>query len=100
MQQLKPGQRWKSAACEGEVMVIRAPAAAGELRCGGASMATDAGARAPLDPAWADGIQMGKRYVDADESLELLCIKGGGGGLAWNGAPLGIKAAKALPSSD
>lgn len=100
MQQLKPGQRWRSVVCEGEVMVIRAPALAGELRCGGAPMAVAGGTRVELDPAWADPIQVGKRYIDADDSLELLCIRGGRGALAWNGARLGVKVAKALPSSD
>lgn len=101
MQQLKPGQRFKSAACEAEVMVIRAPAQPGELGCGGAPMlAADGGPRADLDPALAGGAQAGKRYVDAGEQIELLCIRGGSGTLTWAGAALHPKQAKALPSSD
>ncbi len=43
---------------------------------------------------------IGKRYVNEDESLELLCTKGGAGTLALDGTPLEIKQAKQLPSSD
>lgn len=43
---------------------------------------------------------MGKRYVDADETVEFLCTKGGAGSLALDGAPLAVKQAKHLPSSD
>ena len=54
------------------------------------------------DPAdGADGgTQIGKRYVDADETLELLCTKPGKGSLAVGGAAMSIKGAKPLPSSD
>ena len=43
---------------------------------------------------------MGKRYVTEDESLELLCTKPGAGSLAAGEAPLNVKGAKPLPSSD
>ena len=43
---------------------------------------------------------LGKRYVHEDSGLELLCTKGGAGTLRVDGAPLGIKQAKNLPSSD
>lgn len=84
-------------------MVIRAPAgAAVDIRCGGAPMALsrDAPAAATLDPDYAQGILVGKRYVDAREQFEFLCTKGGQGGLSLNGELLAIKVAKALPSSD
>ena len=103
MRVLKPGLRLKSAVCATEVMVIRAPAAEAQLECGGAEMlavteALPAGAK--LDPALAQGSLIGKRYVDAEERYELLCTKAGEGSLALSGAPLGVKQAKALPSSD
>ena len=47
-----------------------------------------------------DGCQVGKRYVNADQSLEVLCIKPGQGTLAAGGEALAIKEAKKLPSSD
>jgi len=100
---LKSGLRLKSAVCDTELMVIRAPAGVdAELFCGGVSMlsgtATADGAQ--LDPALAGGTLIGKRYVDAQETFELLCTKGGKGSLVLNGTPLEVKIAKALPSSD
>jgi hypothetical protein len=99
---LKPGTRLKSAVCDTQVMVVKAPAGEHELRCGGAEMvaATAAAAGGELDPAHAGGTLIGKRYVNADESLELLCTKGGKGSLALGGTPLEVKQAKQLPSSD
>jgi len=100
---LKPGLRLKSAVCSTEVMVIRSPGAEATLRCGGTEMlgaGEGAPAGAKLDPAHAAGSLIGKRYVDAAERFELLCTKGGEGSLELDGAPMGVKQAKALPSSD
>lgn len=98
---LKAGGRFKSAVCDAQVMVIKAPAGEYALACGGADMiaptATGSGA---LDAALSGETLIGKRYVNADESLELLCTKGGKGTLTLDGAPLEIKQAKQLPSSD
>jgi hypothetical protein len=103
MRMIKPGLRLKSAVCSTEVMVIRAPAGEAHLSCGGAEMlavSESAPMPARLDPAHAHGSLIGKRYVDAEEHFELLCTKGGEGSLSLNGAPLAVKQAKALPSSD
>jgi hypothetical protein len=105
MRTIKPGLRLKSAVCSTEVMVIRAPAGEAHLSCGGAEMlavsqSAPAPAQACLDPAHAEGSLIGKRYVDTEERFELLCTKGGQGSLSLNGAPLSVKQAKALPSSD
>ncbi len=100
---LKAGSRFKSAVCDTQVMVIKAPAGEHALLCGGADMlaaAAVAPAGAALDPAQAGETLIGKRYVNADESLELLCTKGGKGSLTLGGTPLEIKQAKQLPSSD
>jgi hypothetical protein len=100
---LKAGARFKSSVCDTQVMVVKAPAGEHDLRCGGASMlaaAVTASDTAGLDPAFAGGTLIGKRYVNADESIELLCTKGGKGALVLDGAPLEIKQAKQLPSSD
>lgn len=98
---LKAGARFRSAASDVQVMVIKAPAGEFVLSCGGIDMlaATATGA-APLDPADVGEALIGKRYVNADESLELLCTKGGRGTLCLDGTPLEIKQAKQLPSSD
>jgi hypothetical protein len=103
MRVLKPGLRLKSAVCATEVMVIRAAPGEAQLECGGREMLAvteSAPADARLDPALAQGSLIGKRYVDAEERYELLCTKAGEGSLALSGAPLGVKQAKALPSSD
>lgn len=100
---LKAGARYKSAVCDTQIMVVKAPAGEHELRCGGAAMLAGT-ATAPeglsLDPALAGETLIGKRYVNEDESLELLATKGGKGTLSLNGTPLEIKQAKQLPSSD
>lgn len=100
---LKAGARFKSAVCDTQVMVVKAPAGEHELHCGGAAMLAGT-AVAPeglsLDAALAGGSLMGKRYVNEDESLELLCTKGGQGTLSLDGAALDVKQAKQLPSSD
>jgi len=101
---LKPGTRLRSAVCATEVMVIQAPAAPVALTCGGAPLAPLGGGSAPAGgapaPGAAGGSQIGKRYVNAAGDLELLCTKPGVGTLAADGAPLEIKAARPLPSSD
>lgn len=100
---LKAGSRFKSAVCDTQVMVVKTPAGEHDLRCGGLAMlgATDtAPAGAALDAAHAGETLIGKRYVNADESLELLCTKGGKGLLALGATPLEVKQAKQLPSSD
>lgn len=103
MSPLKPGTRMRSAVCNTEVMVIAAPAGDVDLRCGGAPLLAP-GATAPagaaLDPAAADGSQLGKRYVDASGTLEVLVTKPGAGTLTLGSEPLAIKGAKPLPSSD
>ena len=97
---LTPGTRLKSAVCE--AVVVRLPAA-GEISCGGAPMIPVAEVKpndAALDPAWAGGSQIGKRYRDEDSGLEMLCTKAGQGTLAIDGRALELRDAKKLPSSD
>ncbi len=53
-----------------------------------------------ISPDEAKGTALGKRYVDEEGSIELLCIKPGEGSLALGGVVLGLKEAKPLPSSD
>jgi hypothetical protein len=103
MKSLKAGVRLKSAVCDAEVMVIKIPAGEYELCCGGKEMLdmgstrdAAAAAEAGLDA----GCLVGKRYVDADDKVELLCTKAGKGTLTLGGQTLNVKQAKALPSSD
>jgi hypothetical protein len=98
--ELKPGSRWKSAVSDVEVVVVRPPAAAGELACGGAAMIAHAAPRAEGAAAPAGESQAGKRYHDAASGLEALCSKSGAGVLAFAGRALALKDAKKLPASD
>jgi hypothetical protein len=102
MATLKAGARLKSAVCDTQVMVIAVPAGDVALTCGGAPMleAAAEAARGAIDPEHENGTQIGKRYVNADGSLDLLGPKPGEGSLGLAGAPLKLKEAKALPSSD
>lgn len=100
--QLKPGQKLRSAVCDAQVIVVRAPAVEVDLACGGAPLVgmEDEPAGAELDASLAEGTLLGKRYADEELGLELLCTKGGAGSLTCNGAVLAIKGAKPLPASD
>lgn len=95
---MKPGTKLKSAVCDTEVMVIRGSDSV--VTCGGAPMAADASASGEPDPAFCEGSQMGKRYVDEAGTVELLCVKPGRGSLSIDGVALKTKDAKSLPSSD
>jgi hypothetical protein len=97
---MKAGTRLKSVVCDTEVMVVKA-AIDGDANCGGAPMVLERPTeRAAIDPSFAAGTQIGKRYVDATGGIELLCLKGGQGSLSFGGAALLVKDAKPLPSSD
>jgi hypothetical protein len=103
MSVLKAGTRLKSAVCNTEVMVVMAPKEAVEVTCGGTPL-VEMNADKPEGGSIAEGAdggtQMGKRYVNEDGNLELLCTKPGDGALGADGALLTAKGAKPLPSSD
>ena len=98
---LKAGTRLKSSVCTTELMVVGAPKDEVEITCGGAPLIAMAeeGSGTISDDA-KEGTQIGKRYVNEAGDLEILCTKPGEGSLASNSAPLTIKGAKPLPSSD
>lgn len=96
---MKAGTKLRSAVCDTEVVVIKTSGAA--VECGGVPMVPERPAqRGTLDAAFAGGTKIGKRYVDAANTLELLCTKAGQGTLASGGVALQIREAKPLPSSD
>ena len=99
---LKAGMRLKSAVCQTQVIAVKAPAGEVDLTCGGQPLVglDAADASGSITPGHEGPTLLGKRYADEDAGIELLCTKGGEGGLFLNGAPLGLKEAKALPSSD
>jgi hypothetical protein len=96
---MKPGTKLRSQVCDTEIMVIRA--GSGTIECGGVAMAeTKPDAPSTLSADHAGGSLMGKRYVDAAATFELLCVKPGKGSLAVDGVALATKDAKPLPASD
>lgn len=100
MAKLAAGKRLKSAVCATEIMVIATPDGDVDLRCGGAPMTEEGGDGGAVAPDLADGSAIGKRYVDADGSLEVLCVKGGDGSLSVGSVALAVKDAKKLPKTD
>jgi len=100
-------------ACGGEPMVpaasARPPAPASRPGSNGTgspatgSPATGSpatGSPATGSPATGAATLIGKRYVDAAGTVELLCTSSGAGALSCDGAPMTVKAAKPLPASD
>jgi hypothetical protein len=107
---LRPGDQLASTVCATRVVVIRAPQDRRPLiGCGGSPMVPAAPAGQPsagaqsapgAASAASAATLIGKRYVDAAESVELLCTSSCTGPLTCDGEPMTIKAAKPLPASD
>jgi len=101
--ELKAGARLRSSVCSTEVAVVKAPADAVDLRCGGHPMVPIAD-RPPdglsVEAGFDEGTLIGKRYADADMGIEVLCTKAGEGSLSVGEQLLPLKSAKPLPSSD
>ncbi|MGH9227164.1 MAG: hypothetical protein ACRD07_00275 [Acidimicrobiales bacterium] len=101
--ELRAGSRLRSAVDATEVVVVRPPAEPVDLRCGGHPMVpldSDGTTEASPSPHHAGGSLLGKRYVDTDQTLEVLCTKPGDGSLSLGDEPLQVKEAKPLPASD
>ena len=106
--ELRPGQKLYSAVGGAQVVVVRAPSTAVEVRCDDEPLTTEPSGAAGPQPqgpdvaavATGDGPLMGKRYADEEVGLELLCTRTGTGALTVDGRPLAIKGAKPLPASD
>ena len=94
---LKPGTRLKSAVCDAEFMIIKA-GDSDELTCGGVTL--DESSDQASDADKMNGCVIGKRYINANESIEVLCVKTGEGSLYCNEEELMTKDTKKLPSSD
>ena len=99
MSTLKAGARLKSAVCTTEVIVVKAPAGDVTVTCGGSAMvgAADTVERGAPAADAKNGTALGKRYVNADESLEILCTKAGEGSLADGSGPARAQRSKAPP---
>jgi hypothetical protein len=106
---LRPGEKLASTVSATKVVVIRVPADRRPLlTCGGSPM-VPAAAAPPQPPPAANAANaanggaatvIGKRYIDATETVEVLCVASGAGELSCDGAPMTLKAAKPLPASD
>lgn len=101
MPAIKPGTRLKSVVCSGEAMVVKGIDVT--ITCGGVPMIghqeTHDGT-AQADPEHMHQCLIGKRYVNAEGTLEMLCIKAGDGSFGVDGQMLMGKETKRLPSSD
>lgn len=99
--ELKAGTRYGSVTCETEVVAVKGSGSV-DLRCGGEPMVPVDEPRDGGDPAggFDEGTLVGKRYVDEEETIELLCTKAGAGSLSIGDQRLDVKGAKPLPSSD
>ncbi|HLI37938.1 MAG TPA: hypothetical protein VKV80_11445 [Streptosporangiaceae bacterium] len=98
----RAGQQLVSAVDSTAVIIIRAPEGECTLTCGGVAMVApgEPVSAAQPDPALMGGTQIGKRYVDEADTIQVLCTKAGDGTLALDGKPLVIQAARPLPASD
>ena len=104
---LRPGDQLASTVGAARVVVVRAPSGVRPvIACGGSPMIPASGAPRPPAPrppsaeSAESGVLIGKRYVDVEETLELLCVSSGAGPLTSDGVAMTVKAAKPLPASD
>ena len=98
-----PGEQLASVVCDTRVVLVRVGDGVERLTCGGSPMVPVDRAVEPtgeIRPGHEGPTSIGKRYVDAAGSIEVLCTHGGDGALAIDDALLEAKAAKPLPSSD
>ncbi len=98
---VKNGTRLQSQVDDTQVIVVKTADSLDDLRCGGAPMVALDAERSggEVDPGFAEGTLMGKRYVD-DGGAELLVTKAGQGTLSIGATALSLKEAKPLPASD
>ena len=99
MTQYRIGERLRSQTSNAQLVVIRA-AGDIEITCDGVLLAREGDDPAPGDGSGTAPIEVGKRYEDSAETVELLCVAAGSGELAVDGAPLQLKVPKPLPASD
>ncbi|WP_019929005.1 hypothetical protein [Nocardia sp. BMG111209] len=98
---LRAGVQLASTACSTRVVVVRVPADRQPvIECGGAPMTAASAGKPAASAAGTVATVVGKRYVDTSGDIELLCVTSGSGELSCDGAPMTLKAAKALPASD
>jgi len=95
---LKVGSRLRTPTSTVEVIVVKGGDGDGELVCAGAPMVTT---EVSVEPVAGEAmVQLGKRYVDDESEIEVLCAKPGVGPLEYAGRRLTVRGAAALPASD
>ena len=97
---IKNGTRLARQVCDTQVIVVRSADSLDDLRCGGVPMVAIGAERSgQLNPEFADGSVLGKRYVD-NSGAEVLVTKPGVGSLSIGDTKLALKEVKPLPASD
>ncbi|WP_433761335.1 hypothetical protein [Nocardia sp. CA-135398] len=99
---LKPGTRVFSAVDSTELIVVKVPATPIDLTIGGVPAVLSAAEKNGTTTLHTSdgGTAIGKRYTNADATVELLCTKPGPGVPAIDGEVLTLKEARPLPASD
>jgi len=103
---MKVGGRYRSKNTTVEIIVVKGPKQEIAFTCAGEEMVgREAGPRStagenPPDTAAEDLLVLGKRYVDSDSGLEVLCTTAGAGPVCVDGRRMAMAEAKLLPSSD
>jgi hypothetical protein len=100
---MKVGERYQSPSTAAQIIVMRAPSQDVEITLAGEPVVLLDPTAVPSAAGAVDGdeqLQVGKRYVDEESGLELLCTTAGAGPLVVDGRSLTTAAAKLLPSSD
>ena len=104
---MKVGTKYRSQNSTAEIIVIRGTSEEVDLTCAGASMVAVArpGTRpspapSPAGAAEGERLAIGKRYVDGETGVEVICTTAGTGPVCIDGRPLTVAAAKLLPTGD
>ncbi len=99
--QLRVGEQLACPTCSTKVVVVKAGQVDDiSVTCDGAVLQSAKSVTQPAPAGATPSTLIGKRYVDADETVELLCTASGSGQLSFGGTAMTLKAAKALPASD
>lgn len=97
---LKAGMRLFAQNSSCEVVVVRSAPAVDAVCCAGLEMLPAAPADAGGEASDGPRVELGKRYTDDEELVEILCTRAGTGPLALGNRALSLKAPKPLPASD
>jgi hypothetical protein len=97
---LKIGVRLRAQNSPCEVVVVKGTEEATPLLCGGVEMLAGSPAAGAEQLREGPAVELGKRYVDDEAGIELLCVRPGIGPLVFGARELTRKSAQPLPASD